>query len=871
MACFRSGTGAGRSPRRPRGCFVVPAEPLERRTMLSAQPGLVTVGITPGSSAAGLTYDTRIEDEGGARMIRLGGTILAPLDGPAVAAAAPAAQSFDIVLNPGPGLLADPAAAAAFEQAAQFLESRFSDPITVTIDADVRPLGGNTLGQASSVNFGQPFDAIRDKIVADANPQDESFVSQLPTEGSFLSSMPGGFNLNGMSATRANLLALGFSPTEFPGAPSAFGGEPVDATLIFSSDFPFDYDRGNGIQPGLSDFVGVAIHEICHALGFNSAVDNVDGRAGGDVSPMPLDLFRFRPGAGGLDFAGGTRVLSAGDLVADQVLYDGGIFDPSSITQIAGLRPGDIPLSTGAIKGDHNQASHWKDDGFIGHQTIGLMDPVATVGTQQVWTAADERALALVGWDAAPAAIPARVSGTVYQDNNGNGAYEPAGGDNALPNATVYVDSNNNGQYDNGLAERFAPGDQVPLGIPDPGVVESTITVDDLPGTVRDVNVTLDIQHPYTYDLSATLISPTGRSVLLFDNVGGDPFASEDFTGTTFDDEAVDPIELGDPPFRGGYIPQEPLTEMDGETMNGVWRLRVRDYEAMDEGTLLNWSLTFDTGNAEPNTISQGDGTYELGGLEPGTYRVRQVLFDGFSQTQPSGNAAQVVTLAEGQQVTGRNFGSINGVPPALVVGRRIFYNNSLFDGFAAAVDARDDNAIATDKQVLLPGEAASPANYTSYTRGINGLMIDVAGLPADAVLSASDFTFRAGNDPLVGGWQELAVSPEVSVRRGAGADGSDRVELTWPDGAVVRRWLQVTMNATSNTALISPDVFYVGNLPGESGNSSSAAAVDAQDLLAVRSGLNGSARPVSDRLDFNRDGRVNANDFAAARAGMGT
>jgi hypothetical protein len=210
-------------------------------------------------------------------------------------------------------------------------------------------------------------------------------------------------------------------------------------------------------------------------------------------------------------------------------------------------------------------------------------------------------------------------------------------------------------------------------------------------------------------------------------------------------------------------------------------------------------------------------------------------------------------------------------VPPAQVVGRRIFYNNSVFDGFSAAADARDDNAVATDKQVLLPGGNASAANYTSYTKGINGLMIDVAGLPADSTLSASDFTFLAGNDQFPGGWQDVPTSPAVSVRRGAGAGGSDRVTLTWPDGSIVRRWLQVSMNADSNTGLLAPDVFYVGNLPGESGNSATAAAVDAQDLLAVRANMNRVGRPVSDAVDFNRDGRVNANDFAAARAGVGT
>src|SRR4051812_27869620 len=574
MLCFRSGVAsarrarvAGRVARGTSG-----SEALERRTLLSAQPGLVTVGITPGSTGAGLTYDTVVEHEAGGAMIHQGGTIL-PIPAVALAAApvTPAAQPFNIVLNLGPNLQSDPVAAAAFEQAAQFLESKFSDPITITIDAEVQSLGGSTLGQTSSVIYGQPFDSLRNRIVSDANPQDEAFVAQLPTASTFLSNMPSNFTLNGMSATRANLLALGMPAAQIPGAPSQYGGAPTDATIIFSSDFPFDYDRSDGIQSGKSDFVGVAIHEITHAMGFNSAVDNVDGRfvSGGQVSPMPLDLFRFEPGVGGTNFAGGTRVLSPGELVTNQVFYDGGIFNPSGIGSISGLLSGDVPLSTGTSHGDNHQASHWKDDQIIGRGNyIGIMDPTATVGTQQAWTANDERAMGLIGWDAGPVALPGKISGTVYQDENGNGFYEPTGGDFPMGNIVVYHDANNNGKFDDGIADRFASAEEVPVDIPDPGVVESHIVVNDLPGTVRDLNVTLSIQHTFTYDLDVTLISPTGREVLLFSGVGGsNPFASEDFSGTTLDDEAVDRIEEGEPPFNGSFVPMEPLGTMDGETM----------------------------------------------------------------------------------------------------------------------------------------------------------------------------------------------------------------------------------------------------------------------------------------------------------------
>src|SRR5262245_61402273 len=76
------------------------------------------------------------------------------------------------------------------------------------------------------------------------------------------------------------------------------------------------------------------------------------------------------------------------------------------------------------------------------------------------------------------------------------------------------------------------------------------------------------------------------------------------------------------------------------------------------------------------------------------------------------------------------------------VVGRSLFYNHSSFDGDDVAVNASDDSAIATDKSALLPGGTASFANYSSYSGGINGVMVDIAGLPS-FTLSADDFEFR--------------------------------------------------------------------------------------------------------------------------------
>jgi hypothetical protein len=363
--------------------------------------------------------------------------------------------------------------------------------------------------------------------------------------------------------------------------------------------------------------------------------------------------------------------------------------------------------------------------------------------------------------------------------------------------------------------------------------------------------------------------------VTLFDGVGyidpWDPFEkSMDFSGTVLDDEAGIPIEEGEPPYPGRYIPQEALALMDGSPMNGTWTLEITDWAEGDEGWLHDWGLTFDTGAGEPKTTTDFDGTYTLGDLPAGTYRIRQQLLEGYHQSQPAGNAPYLLTLTANQQVSGRNFGHAAGAPAAFVIGRELFYNNSAFDGFDPAANSRDDDAIDTDKRALQPTMPASVGSYSNYTRGINGVMVDISGLPAGATPSAADFGFKVGNDADPSGWQNLAVAPTVSLRRGQGHNGSDRVTLIWPDGTIVGRWLQVTVRPTANTGLTSPDVFYFGNLPGEIGDSFTNIRVTANDVMRVRSDIGQFNPDIDDWFDFNRDRQINVRDYFTARTNVG-
>jgi len=194
------------------------------------------------------------------------------------------------------------------------------------------------------------------------------------------------------------------------------------------------------------------------------------------------------------------------------------------------------------------------------------------------------------------------------------------------------------------------------------------------------------------------------------------------------------------------------------------------------------------------------------------------------------------------------------------VTGRYVFYNDSAFDQYDPSANVWDDGAVAPDKVPLLPGQTATFANYTSYKRGINGIIIDLFGLGGTPI-DSSDFVFRTGNSNDPSTWTMAAAPTSISIRTGAGASGEDRVTLIWPDNTIQDEWLQISILNTPATGLPAPDIFYFGSAIGETGNDPSHAMVTATDELLVINAMNtsGGTFPVGidSPLDFDRDGWV--------------
>jgi hypothetical protein len=206
--------------------------------------------------------------------------------------------------------------------------------------------------------------------------------------------------------------------------------------------------------------------------------------------------------------------------------------------------------------------------------------------------------------------------------------------------------------------------------------------------------------------------------------------------------------------------------------------------------------------------------------------------------------------------------------PLPTIVGNYIFYNDSKFDGQNGSSNLTDDNAIATDKTALLPGQAATFANYTSYDKGINGVMIDVANL--NTVPTVDDFEFAVGNNNSIGSWAAAPDPTYVNAYPGRGPGGSTQITIIWDNNAIENEWLQVTMLANQVTGLTSDDVFYFGNAIGETGDSTANAQVTSTDAARVGANFTGNAS-VTNPYDINRDGVVDSNDVAIVNNNLTT
>lgn len=340
-------------------------------------------------------------------------------------AAASPAGAVTINLNNTGGAEVGTNAYLGFTKAANFWSKVLSNDVTINLNVGFTALGPNILGSTNSPRVGVYTEDVAFLLNANqSSALDARAMANLPTldAGGSLNVITSGYddpaaktgvdtnarvfdtddsvNNFGLAITRANAKALGYT-----------GLTGADASITFSSDFAFDFDPTDGINANSYDFIGVAIHEIGHALGFVSGVDTYDalgplGPAAADdrnfnnfVINSVLDLYRYTsdptdvaPGAGpSLDWSvGGNPYFS----------LDKG----ATVFSLGGLNG---YFSTGQYNGDGRQASHWKDNLYAGGATcsnptttpIGILDPTSGRCEALGITAMDMAAFDAIGWN----------------------------------------------------------------------------------------------------------------------------------------------------------------------------------------------------------------------------------------------------------------------------------------------------------------------------------------------------------------------------------------------------------------------------------------------------------------------------------------
>jgi hypothetical protein len=680
-----------------------------------------------------------------------------------------------------------------------------------------------------------------------------------------------------------------------PGVDFGFGVGRLEEYANFASEFatgrPFILNQPI-IDQGTPGF----------SLVIQSALDRTAPGYGGDQPETGVEaLYQMASGAGFDGNNNGTTTDSgAAGLVSTQ-LTPGASGDVPSFASFsvdpagnvlpaagsiggAGFRPGALPIILTAT-----------DTGFafqpmVGETSItganGITIPVSAFTQTSRPTTPFNSGAGLQQTVTALNALGALVIGL---GTNGTATLDPRQGLEAFAKATGAI-NRSVATIPNGTLDPIAPGDPLYFQISSgfgPSVANGVVTAIQNAVTSVSVNLTVKASDPRvhltsspgvvnglgsgetaTFDVALTGDGRPHRFDLQFVREGtnvvlgsipvvlGTPISGDGYEYVELEDGEIQHAEdFGDsynaalpvniaPSFTRG-ADQAVLQDAGAQLIPG-WATNLSAGPASESGQALNFLVTSDNAalfTVQPTVLP--DGTLKFTPA-PGVTGVATVAV----RLHDSGG-----TVGGGEDTSAAQTFTITLRPPAAasVAGRYVFYNGS------AAGDAID-----TSRAALLPGGAAAAANVTHYGRGINGVMIDVGGLPAGATLSPGDFVLSVGDGSR---WADAPAPTAVTISRGAGASGADRIRLTFADGAVRNTWLRVTLPAGDRTGLAAPDTFYFGNLAGDTGNDRGTPVVNARDLAATLRNFGRTTPAALASSDFNRDGKVDAADVAIVRS----
>lgn len=242
------------------------------------------------------------------------------------------------------------AAVPAFTAAEAYLEGQFTgDTMTVTIPVSFAALSPGVIGGTGS-SYGYVDWATTRSILVSGMDSNDTIQNFLPTG----TTIPVRYT---SSNNATNETRVFFTYANWKANGGTVAGD--DASMQFSTNFPFDYDPSNGVTTNTISLQDVIIHETGHALGFTSGIDFRIN----DIEV--LDVFRFQS-------TDGTADLNPDTTAEFQIRPRLGRYNAPNDSHNFDLITVEYRLSDGSPY----QASHFREQ----TPSIGIMDPAFAYG-----------------------------------------------------------------------------------------------------------------------------------------------------------------------------------------------------------------------------------------------------------------------------------------------------------------------------------------------------------------------------------------------------------------------------------------------------------------------------------------------------------